>query len=223
MRDVLFMGTVLASATHEMQNVIAIIKESGALAEDIIAINGLPRMKHGEKIPQALATIREQVDRGRALMRMLNDFAHAASDFPLVCDLARYTAQVAVLAARTVALRECSLSAAPCSGPLPVRANAMLLMQSLYLAVLDVLAVAGRGDAIVLAVLSGSDGTVSSGDDFGKEAGLVRVDLRKTDVLPVCGEALSGLVKDMGGICLASPGAITLGFPLPDAREGMRA
>ena len=28
MRDILFMGTVLASVTHEMQNVIAIIKES---------------------------------------------------------------------------------------------------------------------------------------------------------------------------------------------------
>ena len=218
MRDVLFMGSVLASATHEMQNIIAIIKESGALAEDIIAMNGLPRMKHGEKIPQALAAIREQVDRGRRIMRMLNAFAHAASDFPEVCDLARYTAQVGVLAARAVLIKGCSLTSAPHSGTLPVKANALLLMQLLYLAVLDVLAAAGKGDNIVLSVRAAQDSSPDSGTPDARAC----VALRASTALPLCSQGLTSLAKELGADCLAEPGAIILVFPLPEVAEGVR-
>ena len=64
MRDIYFMGKVLASVSHEMQNVMAIIKESAALANDVLQINGPPPMKHGDKLMHSLATIRNQIERG---------------------------------------------------------------------------------------------------------------------------------------------------------------
>lgn len=135
MRKILFMGSVLASVTHEMQNVMAIVKESGALIEDILQLNGPPKLKHGDKLRPAFTNISEQIFRGRDLMLMLNGFAHAAEDFPESADLTRFSKQIVTLASRMVRLKECSLRTDLDGPPLAVRGNALAIMQCIYLAI----------------------------------------------------------------------------------------
>lgn len=76
MRDALFMGRLTASATHEMQNILATIRESGGLMEDLLAMGGAD-FAHAERFKKGLGILAEQVERGMALSEQLNYCAHA--------------------------------------------------------------------------------------------------------------------------------------------------
>lgn len=199
MRDILFVGDILASVTHEMQNVMAIIKESGALADDILHLNGPPRMKHGDKLAVALTNIQEQVGRGRNLMLMLNGFAHAAADYPESSDLTRFCKQICVLAERMVRLKECTLDAQCASAPVPVRGNALMLMQTVYLGLAAALEGCAAGDALRLRV---------AGTDAG---GSVLIKAAKGTQTPDI-QSLAPLMAELGGTCRAEAGALELAY-----------
>ena len=109
MADRHFMAKNLASSTHELQNILAIIKESSCLVEDVLHINGKPRLKHGDKLYHSLEVIGEQVERAKGLLRSLNSFAHAVSDGAQTCDLVETGKQTAQLVERFVRLKEHTL------------------------------------------------------------------------------------------------------------------
>ena len=201
MRDILFMGDILASVTHEMQNVMAIIKESGALADDILKLNGPPRMRHGDKLEVALGNIQEQVGRGRNLMLMLNGFAHAAADYPETSDLTRFARQISVLADRMVRLKECALATELERPPLPVRGNALMLMQTIYLGLAAVLQGCTAGDTLTLSLLDEAPGA-----DF---AGIARISACISTSKPECA-GLAEAMKEVGGSCRSDQGVLDL-------------
>jgi signal transduction histidine kinase len=198
MRDILFISEILASVTHDMQNIMAIIKESGALAGDVLALNGPPRMKHGDKLNDSLKNIGEQVRRGRDLMLMLNGFAHAAEDYPQVCDLERYAEQIWVLAARKARMKDCRFTRTPYGHPLPVRGNALRVMHALYLGFGAALADCDRGGEVSLALRSN-----------GQTAALFTAGHERT---PACGEHLERIMREMEGAAHAGPGTLELRF-----------
>ena len=109
MADAHFMAKNLASSTHELQNILAIIKESSCLVEDVLHINGKPRLKHGDKLYHSLEVISEQVERAKGLLRSLNSFAHAVSDGAQTCELVETGKQSAQLVERFVRLKEHTL------------------------------------------------------------------------------------------------------------------
>lgn len=71
-----FFGKVTASTTHELQNVLAIIKENAGLMEDFIQVGpeNLPDLL--DRITRCLGKIKEQAYRGVDLTSGLNQFAH---------------------------------------------------------------------------------------------------------------------------------------------------
>ena len=73
----MFFGQVCASCTHEMQNVLAIIRESSGLLEDLFNFAGPQDWPHQEKFNRSLQVIQNQVNRGVELIKRLNRFAHA--------------------------------------------------------------------------------------------------------------------------------------------------
>lgn len=205
MRDILFMGAVLASVTHEMQNVMAIIKESGALADDILAINGPPRLKHGDKLHAALGNIQEQVGRGRDLMLMLNGFAHAAADHPESGDLRRFARQICVLAERMARLKECGLAAGLDGPPVFVRGNALMLMQSVYLGLAAVLEDCEAGDLVRVSIADAGTGAPADGSV------ILRIQAENGRAAPDC-SGPAPLMNALGGGCRAGAGALELFF-----------
>lgn len=208
MRDILFMGEVLASVTHDMQNIMAIIKESGALADDILALNGPPRMKHGDKLAQAQRNIQEQVLRGRDLMLMLNGFAHAAADFPASGDLSRFSRQITVLAERMVRLKDCRLEKTFPDKPLAVRGNALMIMQAIYVSMAAITRICTAGDVIRLTV---------DRDDGGP---FVRLGADQSKIVPEPCD-VAALMTGIGGSCNTGPGHIVLRFA-PAPQGGLR-
>ena len=208
MRDILFMGKILALVTHDMQNVMAIIKESGALADDVLQMNGPPRMRHGDKLEGALANIQEQVARGRDMMLMLNGFAHVAADFPECGDLARFARQICVPAQRTARLKECSFDLALDGPPLPVRGNGLSLMQSVHAGLVAVLDVCRSGDVIRVGIASPE----GNGPVLRISAKAGRAVPNQGDVAPLMGE--------LGGGCRAGEGFLELCYLSAPAQGG---
>lgn len=203
MRDILFMGTILASVTHDMQNIMAIIKESGALAEDIMGLNNISKLKHGDKLGFALGNIREQVARGRNMMLMLNGFAHAAADHPETSDLVRFTRQIGVLAERMARLRECTLEVDLPDSPIMVRGNALFIMQAVYFSLACLYEVCQAGDRVRITFL---------GDDKGPLATL-RIKADSCAVEPRCAD-LDDLMRVFGNHYVTAEGMVMLTFPL---------
>ncbi len=75
-----FFGKVTASTTHELQNVLAIIKENAGLMEDFIQMGpeNLPDLL--ERATGCLGKIKEQAYRGVDLTSGLNGFAHTTDN-----------------------------------------------------------------------------------------------------------------------------------------------
>ena len=71
-----FFGKVTASTTHELQNVLAIIKENAGLMEDFIQMDPENFPDLLERITRCLGKIKEQAYRGVDLTSGLNQFAH---------------------------------------------------------------------------------------------------------------------------------------------------
>lgn len=72
-----FMGKVTASVSHELQNVLAIIRETAGLMQDFLMM-GDACADLGERLENSLASIKNQVVRGVNLTSGLNQFAHSA-------------------------------------------------------------------------------------------------------------------------------------------------
>ena len=202
MRDVLFMGNILASVTHEMQNVMAIIKESGALADDILKLNGPPRMRHGDKLDNSLVNIQQQVERGRTLMLMLNGFAHAAADYPESGDLARFARQICIPAQRLAHLKECSLVPSLDGPPLVVRGNALTLMESAYAGIAAVLEGCQAGDTLHVS---------AAPPQAGEQGPVLRIRAEKSLAEPEQ-QAVAPIMTGLGGSCRAGMGFLELRY-----------
>ena len=72
-----FMGRMTAGMTHEINNVLAVIRETAGLAQDLAALDVSKASPHGERIIECLQEVQRQIERGAAVTRGLNRFAHS--------------------------------------------------------------------------------------------------------------------------------------------------
>ncbi len=74
-----FLCKVTASVTHEIQNILAIIKENAGLMEDILHMNqGELLDSSGSRLKECIKNIKKQAYRGVGCTSGLNGFAHTA-------------------------------------------------------------------------------------------------------------------------------------------------
>ncbi len=99
-RTTVCIGNLTASASHELQNALAIIRESAGLMEDFInyAPEDEPEPSYKPKIVELLHTIQEQVVRGGDIAGGLNGLGHAWEEDG--SDLNRVLEEFAILAGR---------------------------------------------------------------------------------------------------------------------------
>ncbi|OQY00316.1 MAG: hypothetical protein B6I26_08485 [Desulfobacteraceae bacterium 4572_130] len=71
-----FFGKVTASLSHELQNVLAIIKETSGLMEDMLNFSEDFAKLEDNKLGECIKTIKNQAYRGVDLTSGLNSFAH---------------------------------------------------------------------------------------------------------------------------------------------------
>ena len=112
-KEVAFFGKITAGITHELKNVLAIIRESSGLMGDIISISPEAIIKHQEKIQNSIVRIKDQIERGVNLTDRLNRFAHSTDETLSKIDLQETTEQLVTLAQRFARLKHVVLKTMP--------------------------------------------------------------------------------------------------------------
>jgi C4-dicarboxylate-specific signal transduction histidine kinase len=201
MRDALFMGRLTAQATHEMQNILATIRESAGLMEDLLALGG-EGFPHAERFKRGLRVLSEQVERGMTLSEQLNYCAHAPEESPAGAEVNDALRAVAGLYQRIAARFRVGLGL--CTGRAGLRTGlrAVEVMNLVGLALDCALPLLPRDAVLTLSV--------------GEQGGLAVALLDAPDYAAICAQpeyaALAALAKSLGvGL---SPGALGRGLTL---------
>ena len=157
-KEARFMGTVTAVTMHEMQNILAIIRESAGLMGDILKVNSRLDFKHRPNMERTVEHIATQVDRGKKLLEATSRMAHSPDDDVVDgCDLAVYARTAALLSERPARLKGTGVEFIPPGVALPVAVGALPVLMSVYRAVLLSLPPEVRDGVVRLEAKSGQD------------------------------------------------------------------
>ena len=134
-REAAFIGKITAGATHELRNVLAIVKESAGLIADIISSPELAGLPKSEKLMRAVGRIETQVKRGSDLLTSLNRFAHSLDHAEDEVDLDELADQIGFLCQRMARKGRHQVQAEPGHGGVTVLVNLLRLQMAIYTAV----------------------------------------------------------------------------------------
>lgn len=134
-REAAFIGKITAGATHELRNVLAIVKESAGLIADIVNSPELRGQTKSEKLMRAVGRIETQVKRGSDLLTSLNGFAHSLDHAEDEVNLDELAQHIAFLCQRVARKGRHQVRAEPGEGSLTVVVNLLRLQMALYAAV----------------------------------------------------------------------------------------
>lgn len=153
--DLRFFGTVSASVSHELKNVLAVVNEAAGLLEDLALMAGRGMPLDPERLARAAATILGQVRRGDAIVRAMNGFAHLPDEPEDATrsgsDLAATLNLAVSLFARMADMRQVSLRLGHCA-PAMSQADPFDLTRLLHRAMLAAFGAMSRGDTLTVSV-----------------------------------------------------------------------
>jgi len=128
-----FFGAITASVTHELNNVMAIIEQVNGLLEDLVAGAQGGQTIAPDKIANIQARITKQVDRGVAIIKRLNAFAHSVDEPVKSFDLNSLLSDLTALCERFAMLRKQRLEFQAPAGEIMVRNSPYYVELATYL------------------------------------------------------------------------------------------
>ena len=179
LREVAFLGRMTAAFTHEMKNVLAIIKESAGLMEDLLALSEETVFPHRQRFVRCLTKIEAQTKRGVELSNRLNRLAHSPDEEVARVDLNDILEQVIILSERFARLKGVSLQWYPHGEALSVVVSPVRLQMAVFACLECCWECMAAGGNIALSImLEGREATMRfscrNGDDL-KEDQVVRL------------------------------------------------
>ncbi|HMK33679.1 MAG TPA: hypothetical protein VK463_01335 [Desulfomonilaceae bacterium] len=157
-RESAFVGTITAGITHEMKNVLAIIKESAGLMEDLLSLTNEQQFAHRERFMRVLSNIGHQVARGVDLSSRLNKFAHSSDSTAVQLDLNDLVEDVVFLCQRPARAKGLSVEAIRFKQPLLVVSDPLRLQMVLFGSIGFLMQLSGSGAKLTVAAEEGEDG-----------------------------------------------------------------
>ena len=127
-----FLSAMTASTTHEARNVLAIIKESAGLVEDLVQMYGARGNLDREKVNRALERIDLQVKRGADLLTTLNRLAHTLDQDLSAVELNQEVEQLVRLSQRFARQKNQRVVAEGGVEGVPLVVNALRLHMTLH-------------------------------------------------------------------------------------------
>jgi len=131
-REVAFFGRITASFTHEVKNILAIIKESSGLMEDLLSLTREQPFPHWERFSHRVTVIQQQVQRGVGLATRLNRFAHSTDEAIARIDLNELADQLIWLSERFARLKEVTLKVRPAEYAVPLDTSPIDLQMAVF-------------------------------------------------------------------------------------------
>ena len=150
-REIAFIGKMTAGITHEMKNVLAIIKESSGLMEDLIGLCQKTPFPYMDKMQNALTNISEEIKRGVELTTWLNRFAHDSDETIKTIDLNDMVAHLTAVSRRHARLQNVLLKAHSSGVAIWVTTRPIQLQMALFAGIEFCLSFMANGGEIHLA------------------------------------------------------------------------
>jgi signal transduction histidine kinase len=120
--DIIFFGKMVAGATHELNNIIAVINELRGLLGDMFEDSPTDIKQLSEKAAKITDRIENQAQRGSNIIRQLNKFAHLADQTTSydLCDVLRNLIEMTT---RFAKLKKIKLELIPHAEPIILPGN----------------------------------------------------------------------------------------------------
>jgi len=163
MNESLFMGKVTAAMTHEIKNVLAIIRESAGLAQDLLAMAGDSGFAHKEKFLRVMDKIDKQVERGAEIVSRLNTFAHVPDHEIRREDLSSVLDEMLILSHKLSRLSGVNFTVGKGSTSVVLEADPMKTRMTIYRLLEFLTPLVGKGSEIQLKAMKNSHGLPSLG------------------------------------------------------------
>jgi len=166
-REVALIGRLIAGTTHEIKNILAIIKESSGLLQDILRLKKGNAVPKAEQIEKVTTRIQAQVARGNDQLAALNWLAHSMSDRSSSVGVNELSSGIFNLMQRFARLKQVELEVQPTDADATVEADVVRLLFVLVTCIeyyLDreppkgrvVLRPRGSGEEAILGIAAGS-------------------------------------------------------------------
>lgn len=153
--ELAFFGKIAAGVTHELKNVLAIIRESNGLMADLIAFSKDSPFPQRERFLRSVDRIEEQVRRGVEITSRFNRFSHSMDHAFARIDLNELVVQTVALACRFGRLKEVELTGSSSSGPVMLTVSPFRLQMALTKAMEACIESMPGGGAIIVKVPEG--------------------------------------------------------------------
>jgi C4-dicarboxylate-specific signal transduction histidine kinase len=148
LEEITFFGRITASVTHELQNMLAVVKETAGLMEDLAAISKQDSGSLGKNLEKSIEVINRQIARGSDLLMNLNRFSHNPDNPLIQTDLYETVGEIVVLSARFAAMKKVSLDLHPAEQPISLTINVVRLQMALFSCIELCLDIASSGETL---------------------------------------------------------------------------
>ncbi|MFH1349752.1 MAG: histidine kinase dimerization/phospho-acceptor domain-containing protein [Pseudomonadota bacterium] len=145
-----FFGTMTASITHELKNVLAVINENAGLLEDLILMAEKGRPIAPERLKTLAGTVRKQIRRADEIVKNMNRFAHSADEPMKSVDVGEIVGLAATLSHRHATMHGVTLEPRPHPSPLMITTNPFFLENLLWLCLVFAMNAAGGSKTVGL-------------------------------------------------------------------------
>ena len=130
-----FFGTITASVTHELNNVMSIIEQTAGLLDDLCVGAEYGRPIENEKLREISGKVAKQVDRGVAIIKRLNFFAHSVDEPVRTFELNILLSNLVELAQRFAVLNRIRLEDQIPEYSIALKTNPFVLEQAVFICI----------------------------------------------------------------------------------------
>jgi signal transduction histidine kinase len=128
-----FFGSISASISHELKNVLAIVNENAGLLEDFTLMADRGKPIDPARLKMMAAAVKRQVGRADEIIKNMNRFAHSIDQTTLTVDLDQMFELFIALTARFAAMRGVKVDLQLPASPLKIPTAPYYLMNLLWL------------------------------------------------------------------------------------------
>jgi len=164
-----FSGEITASVTHELNNVLGTIEQVTGLIEDMAATDVAQKAGISDKLLDIVNRVIRQSDRGTALIKRLNAFAHLADNAVVECDLGELLENIVGLSERIARMNKVQLVTTGLDQKIIVKANPFMIVRTIYSAIKRAIQIADPSESIQI------------NSDQDQEEAVITIDVRCGD------------------------------------------
>jgi signal transduction histidine kinase len=147
-----FFGKMIASISHEIKNVLAVINENAGLLEDFILMEEKGVPLNPEKLKRISKTAKEQVKRADGIIQNMNRFAHSVDEKVKTIDVIDTMELMIKLSARFSERVGMSFKMGSRFDPVKITTTPFLLQNVIWFCLDNIMNLAKSGDTVSIAV-----------------------------------------------------------------------